>query len=276
MKNEFNHIRLREAREYKSISQTEMSKRIDVSLNSYKKLEAGEMILDNRMAHKVSSALDFEFDYRYFFTKSDIEIAIGDINFRSNVGYSKKREGIQRKNAKHLLEMYRFLTPYTKAMPQLNLPSIPNEYIDKLLTKNEQEYIEVIESISKYVRSFFGIGSFPLNKFSSLLETHGVILAQMDFKDKDKGDAYSLSAFDNRRNKMSMIVIAKNNKQTLARVNFNLAHELGHLVLHPFKNDMMEKQADNFAASFLMPRDAFLSDLQGLGNISMPNKEGRE
>lgn len=51
------------------------------------------------------------------------------------------------------------------------------------------------------------------------------------------------------------------------RIRFTLAHEIGHLIMHqipPSDNSDIEKEADMFAAEFLMPKEAIsysLSDL---------------
>lgn len=37
------------------------------------------------------------------------------------------------------------------------------------------------------------------------------------------------------------------------RVRFTMAHELGHLVMHAMPTENMEREADRFAAEFLMP-----------------------
>lgn len=57
------------------------------------------------------------------------------------------------------------------------------------------------------------------------------------------------------------------------RQRFTVAHELGHLVLHagsaqpatPLEATQMERQANRFAASFLVPGDAALADLEARG-----------
>lgn len=52
-----------------------------------------------------------------------------------------------------------------------------------------------------------------------------------------------------------------------ARINFSIAHEIGHLVLHPKDGidcrtqraaSAEEREADEFAAAFLLPRESLL------------------
>lgn len=89
----------------------------------------------------------------------------------------------------------------------------------------------------------------------SILELAGVYITE-----KSLGadiDAYSTQTADGR----PWIVMATEKKSTVAR-NFDLAHELGHLVLHtqidfealsPADYKMIEKQAHQFATDFLLP-----------------------
>ena len=55
-----------------------------------------------------------------------------------------------------------------------------------------------------------------------------------------------------------------------ARINFDLAHELGHILLHPWTEDIetlsndefkdRERQANKFASSLLLPKEIFSKD----------------
>ena len=69
-------------------------------------------------------------------------------------------------------------------------------------------------------------------------------------------------------------------KKSAVRRNFDLAHELGHLVLHthidfdalnPADYKMVEKQAHQFAADFLLPEAEFRRDYALIGRHSNPD-----
>ena len=71
------------------------------------------------------------------------------------------------------------------------------------------------------------------------------------------------------------------------RQRFTLAHELGHVTLHATlpppdtaePEGAIEKQAHRFAGAFLLPGDAFLSDLEAVGGrvtlTTLANLKGR-
>lgn len=51
------------------------------------------------------------------------------------------------------------------------------------------------------------------------------------------------------------------------RLRFTLAHEIGHIIMHQSPTDNMEREADQFAAEFLMPR----KDIKPyLDNVNLP------
>ena len=45
------------------------------------------------------------------------------------------------------------------------------------------------------------------------------------------------------------------------RLRFTLAHEIGHVIMHRIPTNNIEKQANRFASSFLMPRHEIMHDL---------------
>jgi Zn-dependent peptidase ImmA (M78 family) len=54
-----------------------------------------------------------------------------------------------------------------------------------------------------------------------------------------------------------------NVEQPADRLRFTLAHEIGHLVMHRFPGPEMELQANEFASTFLMPRNDIVPLLRG-------------
>lgn len=71
-----------------------------------------------------------------------------------------------------------------------------------------------------------------------------------------------------------------NLKKSAVRRNFDLAHELGHLLLHYKVEFAMldkkslreyEQEANLFAGEFLIPRSEFKSDFQFISKVSHPN-----
>ena len=81
------------------------------------------------------------------------------------------------------------------------------------------------------------------------MEANGIAVSRLRVED-ERVSAFSLW-IDGRP-----IAMLGSDKMDAARARFDAAHELGHLVLHPEPepgNALLERQADAFAAAFLMP-----------------------
>jgi len=93
-----------------------------------------------------------------------------------------------------------------------------------------------------------------------LLENHGIVVVRDPETDEDI-DAYSAAIND-----QPIVVLYGGSQSVWDRDNFNLAHELGHLVMHRGSNQRpgtktAEQQAHRFAGAFLAPRDSFQDEI---------------
>jgi Zn-dependent peptidase ImmA (M78 family)/transcriptional regulator with XRE-family HTH domain len=137
-------------------------------------------------------------------------------------------------------------------LPAVHLPTIDFDF--------ERDGNERIEEIADQVRQFWNVGFGPLTDLAPLLEYNGIVAVEEAVKCDDMdavsrwqgGRPYLLYAADQDGN---------------SRKLFNLAHELGHLVLHNAievnsRNlDRLENQANRFAGAFLMPRRTFAREI---------------
>lgn len=125
---------------------------------------------------------------------------------------------------------------------------------------------------ARSVRMAWQMPSGPVPNMIGALEEAGVLVLV-----RDLGSAHldAVSQFDGARAPLVLV----NFHAPVDRCRFSLAHELGHLVLHhsPGGADQ-ERQADAFAAEFLMPssqiRSAFAAGLD-LGRLAELKKEWR-
>ncbi len=124
-------------------------------------------------------------------------------------------------------------------LPAAALPDLDPGYIDA-------------EGAAAHVRAAWGIGDAPITNVLHLLESHGVRVFALP-TDHREVDAFSF--WDEQENSPYILLGVH---KTPERAIFDLAHELGHLVMHrdhaaPRGRDE-EKQADQFASTLLMPR----------------------
>lgn len=105
------------------------------------------------------------------------------------------------------------------------------------------------------------------------LEKFGVYIYEKDLT--DDADAYSFWS----KYQVPFIILS-NNKGVAVRRHFDLAHELGHLLLHrQVEFDMLshedfqriEKEADIFAAEFLLPEKQFIASFNQVKKKSNPD-----
>ena len=113
-----------------------------------------------------------------------------------------------------------------------------------------------IEALAQAVRDAWGLGLAPLGNVVGLLEAKGVIPVEVH------GHSERLDAFSVWVDDRAMVFLSID-KGSASRRRFDAAHELGHLAMHwdlEAGDATLEREADQFAAAFLMPRDAFLAE----------------
>jgi Zn-dependent peptidase ImmA (M78 family)/transcriptional regulator with XRE-family HTH domain len=105
------------------------------------------------------------------------------------------------------------------------------------------------EQAAHLVREQWGLGARPVGHLVRLLENHGVLVV-FSPPQTASVDAY---AFDSR---LRPVVVLNPIKRDYYRQRFDVAHELGHLVMHADADPggrIVEDQAHRFAAELLTP-----------------------
>ena len=128
-----------------------------------------------------------------------------------------------------------------------------------------------IEIIATNVREMLNIHTNE--NLTTSFERQGIVVLEKTLLNKT--DACSVWIDD-----VPYIVLGSQQKSHVRR-NFDLAHELGHLILHANRDintldkkafDQLEAQANHFASCFLLPSVPFLTDLNRIKhNISNPD-----
>jgi Zn-dependent peptidase ImmA (M78 family) len=112
---------------------------------------------------------------------------------------------------------------------------------------------EEIELAAEQCRRYWNLGlDTPLLQTGRVLERAGVFVVRHLVK-STKVDAFS-------RYGRTTVIFLNQEIPSTSRWNFDIAHELGHLVMHagiPTGSVETERAANSFASAFLMPRTAF-------------------
>ncbi len=134
------------------------------------------------------------------------------------------------------------------SLPAVAIPDIPGVGDD---------HGDAAERAAAEVRLRWGLGSGPIQHVVRLIEGKGVVVVRPTVETHDV-DAFS-SVVGGRP-----LVVLASDKHDTARSRMDASHELGHLVMHhdaePGRQSV-EREAQRFAAAFLLPRDAMLSEL---------------
>ena len=251
LNNKFNGERLKMARLYRGMTLEELAHEIGIKKQSISLYETGKTTPEVENLFKLIKTL--RFPKEYFFQPS-LCINTGTAYFRALLTTNNKYRVQQVYKNKFLGKIYEFLSKYMD-FPSLNLP-------DDIDLNND------IETITQSLRHYWKLGNEPIKNIVNLLEKNGILVALTE-TDSNNIDAFNQSLIINNEEKF--IVVLSKNKSSAARTQFDGAHELGHIILHPRSEDIeslsreefkkTEKEAHEFAASFLLPKEAFMQDL---------------
>ena len=255
MQKKFNPSRLSEARTYSKMTGEELANAIGVKKQAISQFENGKATPEYETVERISSVLKFPVNYFY---EKDAPSLQGNTYFRAPFSSNKRDLNSQKVKTRYVAHVYGTLARYVDFLPY-NVPVFENT--------------SDIPAIAKKLRNYWGLGQEPISDMVSLMERNGIIMSEFatDSKQIDAFTQYDEIGFQNY-----YCVVLGTEKPSFVRRQFSCAHELGHIVLHEKYEDKsginredfrkQESEANMFAAEFLMPRDAFLSDLQVSAN----------
>lgn len=261
----FYGARLKNARMYRGLTLTELAKRTEISKQSLSLYENDNNTPDHMKVRDL--ALELSFPYDYFFQDDNYMAKTETTYFRSLASATKKDRTAQSIKLEYVAKMYEILLEYI-SFPVMNLPSVNFEGYDDVFECESPEAIQEIENIAETVRKYWEVGTGSIKDFQYLLEKNGIIVTGFDTKE-DKIDAFSQRTIV-AGNDIYFIAVALGNRPE-GRIRFDMAHELGHILLHPWSEDLeaitkeefkaRERQANMFASAFLLPRSSFGKDI---------------
>lgn len=262
----FNGQRFKDALQFRGKRMTELANDIDISKQSLSLYANGENVPPYENVLKIAKALDFPFEF--FMTEDQCTTATDNTYFRSQATASKLTQNAQKMKLEYVAKVYEVLLNYVD-FPERNLPPVIFNGTENLLEADSEEVLEQIETIAGMVRKYWKIGDGPIDNMQYLLESNGIIVS--GFKNIDsKIDAFSQRINVQDHGRIFIIALALGEKPDV-RLRFDMAHELGHILMHNWddSNDCLsrdefnalEKQANMFAGAFLLPRETFGRDV---------------
>lgn len=257
--------RLRSARMYRGLTLTELAKRTEISKQSISLYENGNNMPDHMKVRLLATELSFP--YEYFFQQDKCMAKTDTIYFRSLASAPKKDRIAQSIKLEYVAKIYEVLLDFI-SFPTMNLPSVDFVGYDDVFECESSEAIREIEDIANIVRDYWNVGTGPIKDLQYILEKNGIILTGFDTKET-KIDAFSQRTIVGG-NDIYLIAVALGSRPE-GRIRFDMAHELGHILLHPWSEDLeaitkeefkaRERQANMFASALLLPSCSFGKDI---------------
>lgn len=252
---EFEPSRLILARNRMAVSRKYLAELSGISVRSLAAYENGESSPGEENLSKMSSTLKVREEF--FLGKPLEEIPVSAVSFRK---LSKTSATVQRAVLADLqltCEMYSFISEEYE---------LPEQAIPDLSHMTPSMAAEIL-------RSIWNLSDRPVSNIIHLLESKGVRFGSLnpEFSDVD--------AFCLIRDESPYVVL--NPSRSAERQRFDVAHELGHLVLHrdhellPEGSREREAQAQDFASCFLMPESSIRARTRpGFTAVDIINAKG--
>lgn len=258
MNNNFNGERLKKARIYNGMTVAELAEKVDCQRQTISMYENGKSKpIDDSIIDKLSIVLNFPVK---FFLEKDIATLTGSTYFRALLTTNKKYRAEQVQKMEFVAKIYAFMNEYI-SFPTLVLPDFSGH---------------PPEQAASLLREYWGLGKKPIENIIHEIEQRGILVTSFATATDDI-DAFSQMLDIN--GETIYLIGYSNNKTSAARLHFDIAHELGHICLHEWSEDVetlersefkeREAEANRFASAFLLPEESFKSDLLS-GSLRVP------
>ena len=236
-----NGDRIKQARELRGLTQAELAERIQINRGTLTHYEVGRYEAPDEIIDAI--ALQTGFPPAFFKQETSVDFPFGSILYRAKVSIPNKEKLKAHRYGQTLFEITDALSQKFKDIP-LRLP--------RQRTSPQEAAI--------LTRSELGLSpEKPIESVVHVAERSGVRVLAMP-ESIEGIDAYSVWAgFDEK--KPTMIV---STNVPGDRFRYSCAHELGHLVMHQWIKgtiDTLEREANEFAAEFLMPAEQMEQEL---------------
>ena len=250
-RSEFNGDRLKIARIYRGLTVAELADKLElqrqtVSMYENNKLKNPEI----QTITKMSDVLGFP--KRFFIEKDEMSLRAGSTYFRALLTTSKKYRSQQILKVDFIAKLFKYLNEYIE-FPNTNLP---------------EESYRTPEEAAVALRNLWNLEEKPIENIVYLVEQNGILVTEFT---SDTNDIDAFSQLVNIDGIEKYLVGYSRNKGTASRIHFDIAHELGHMLLHEWSEDIetltkeefkeRENEANAFASAFLLPKESFIKDV---------------
>ena len=249
-------LNIKLARESRGISQKELAKLVEISQVSLSRIEKSDAVVAFPLLEKMGRALHYPVSFfDKDFKESEFEFSM----------FYRKRASMKVKDLDIIKRRILFINKAVDIL--LESVDIPELSIPHIECTDEYQADEIAYRLKRHLQ----IPNYPIEKLVNVIEHCGAIVYFIDFGDSgEKFDGLTTFTPNNHP------IIYINDRMPNDRKRFNLVHELGHLTMHSRSTniqksgDEMEREANLFAAEFLLPRENCISDLCNLKYKDLP------
>jgi Zn-dependent peptidase ImmA (M78 family)/DNA-binding XRE family transcriptional regulator len=244
--------RLREAREARELTAVALADLIGVTRQAVSQYENGVQTPAPYVMRRITDVV--RLPYHFFLAPPSQEER--DVIFYRSLASATKASRLR---AERRYGWLRNVTNYLREfvqLPDVEFPPCAFEADPRPISEAD------VEQAALDARRFWGLQDRSISNMVWLVENHGGLVGRMSLG-SEKLDAFSQW---NREESTPYFVLGSD-KDSAARSRYNLAHELGHVLIHrkvsrelfagkaTFK--IIESQAHRFAGSFLLPESTF-------------------
>ncbi len=235
--------RLKGARTAQGLSLRDLASLVGVTAQTLSNYERGEGLPGSSILIAIARALKVKVEF--FFRP--VTVALADLDFRKKNALLAKEQRSIVGRIQDWLERY---AQVENLFPQRS----PDPFL--AAARRQAASGDDVEEIAMALRKAWKLGLAPIENMTALLEEHGIRV----FLINDTPDSFDACAFrtDGRCGIVAQADLPGD------RLRFNLAHELGHLIIDtPEEGDKRtrEKPTMRFAAAFLVPREVAIREL---------------
>ena len=241
---QFKSGQLCRAREINGYTKVDLSKKVGVTPSAISQYEAGTILPDPKVVLELGVHLGFPIEF-FAYSPTIERIPVENCHFRSlrSATQTARRQSIR--IGELAAELYMHLESEGFEFPSEKITALKSQLVEQ----------NNIEDLALKFRTLIGLGAGPIHDPIALVEKLGIIVLPLHQDNKE------VDAFSTWINGIPVMMISMN--KSASRTHFDVAHELGHLIMHEdvsAGDSKVEKEADTFASAFLLPKISFVNE----------------
>ena len=249
----FQHTRLCQILAARRLSQVQLASMVGVSPSTLSKWRSGTQAPEREKLERLAGVVNVATEWFLRPCLADLSLPL----FRSAASAHVAARDMLQARLEWAQDIAMALEEFVD-FPDLNIPVRP-------FTSPEQITSEDIEKVAAECRERWGLGHAVIEDLSLATESAGILVIR---EETGVANIEGLSAWSRVLNRPFIFLSA--DKDNGYRSRFDLAHEIGHLVLHREiagsdnidQHKILEQQAHRFAGALLLPAESFASEIR--------------